>query len=239
MINYALEKKCSFSSKLKHFWLSKSNLHTVSLKPARMCGVSLFIFTDISLHLHQRNVPAAAASSNSTMSQPRAANNHTDTALSFSSAPARRLQRFCHIPEAKSSVTSFRSSESGYTSFFHPPFLQQPRSDSRLLSRAAPLLCSVVVVEIHRTRSGGRPPNLDADWSAQASATQKRGVGIATVKEGGACRVFYQFIGFLIPPIETPTRHTAHRGVSDFLLRVIKIYFFLHTQSHALIYGLR
>lgn len=83
------------------------------------------------------------------------------------------------------SVTSFKSSESGYTSFS----IHRSYSNRHWTAlRAALLLCSVVVVEIHRTRSSERPPSLDADWSAQPSATQKRGVGIATVKRGRSVR---------------------------------------------------
>lgn len=164
------------SSNWEQFRFSKSNSYPDNWNPLE-CGEFLCqYFTDISLRSRPKkkpktnNVPAAAASYNSTMSQPRQL--HIDTTLSFSSALTRRPQRFCH---------SYYRSETDRKPIKGLPLSSLPRAvilhfpsavptattvrHSTAL-RAALLLCLVVVVEIHRTRSGESPPNLDADWPA-------------------------------------------------------------------------
>lgn len=164
------------SSNWEQFRFSKSNSYPDNWNPLERGEFLLSIFTDISLRSRpkkkKKNVPAAAASYNSTMSQPRSANSiltslchlarllrgdysvfaifyyrsETDRkpikGLPLSSLPRAVI---LHFPSAVPTATTVRHSTA---------------------LRAALLLCLVVVVEIHRTRSGERPPNLDADWPA-------------------------------------------------------------------------
>lgn len=133
-----------YFSKWKHFWRLNSNMHTVLLKPARTRGVSLLMIFP-SIHVKETcplllPVPIQQC-------HRRARSNTILTPLchlarvlrgDYSVSAAVPTQR--NRPEADKKRYLFQVFREWLYFIFHPPFLQQPRSDTRLLSER--LCCS-------------------------------------------------------------------------------------------------
>lgn len=161
------------SSNWEQFWFSKSNSYPDNWNPLER-GEFLCQYSQIFPSVHVQKKKRARSCCQLQFNNVTAARsaNSVDTTLSFSSALTRRLQRFCHLyyrsETDRKPIKGLPLSSLPRAVILHFPSAVPTATTVRHSTalRAALLLCLVVVVEIHRTRSGERPPNLDADWPA-------------------------------------------------------------------------